>query len=328
MRAPDHLTSRCSSRAGIGLAMLAVLLACADAAEAKRAPRMRKPKHGVQIKVGPVVVPRGEEVTECTYLKLPSRKDMNVNKIEMRVSGGSHHIHLYRPHDPTLELPDGHETCNMALDFSVWQLILADQSPRLRWRLPPGVAFHFKGGEQLAAQTHFVDTGLLSTDGEGFAVMNLHAMPSKKVRAYAGAIFGQDRDVLVPPGTTSNVTTRCVFPQPVKLLGITGHYHFRGVRFTAAGWDGVQTGTELYRQDGYLEPAFRRFTTANAPEVHGIEWTCSYENPTSETYKFGPFTEENEHCNLFAFYYPTTEPHEVITCVQEQGVATVTVRGN
>ena len=107
--------------------------------------------------------------------------------------------------DPSLELPDGHESCNMALDFSVWQLILADQSPRLRWRLPPGVAFHFKAGEQLAAQTHFVDTGLLDTDGEGFSVMNLHAMPAKRVRAYAGAIFGQDRDVVVPPGTTSNV---------------------------------------------------------------------------------------------------------------------------
>jgi hypothetical protein len=260
-------------------------------------------------------------------MKLPSRRDLAVNRIDVKVEGGSHHAHLYRPQDPGFSLPDGSESCDFALDFSVWQLVVASQNVHLKWRLPPGVAFHFRAGEQLAAQTHFVDSGLLTTpSSQGWAIFNLHAMPRRKVKSYAGAFFGQDRDVRATPGT-STATTRCLFPRPVTLLALTGHYHYRGTRFTAGSWDGLG-GNQLYLQEGYYDPAFLRFATNETPTVHGIEWTCTYENPDQRTYTFGPFTDENEHCNLFAFYYPTDFPHEVITCVQEQGIATTTVRGN
>ena len=41
------------------------------------------------------------------------------------------------------------------------------QLRRTDWELPPGVAFHFRAGEQLLMQTHFVNVGSLETDGEG-----------------------------------------------------------------------------------------------------------------------------------------------------------------
>lgn len=307
--------------------MALVILVAAPAA-ANRPHMRRPPRPGQQIVVGPTTVQRGTELTECTYMKLPGKHDMAVNRVRIKVSGGSHHVHLYRPQDPTLDIPDGHETCNMALDFAKWQLILASQSVLLDWKLPPGVAFHFSRGEQLAAQTHYVDTGLLSTPtGKGWALFNLYAIPKRKVKAYAGAFFGQDRDVSVPPGTAT-ATTRCVFPKPVKLLAITGHYHFRGKVFTVSTWDGSQPDAPvqlLYNNEGYVDPAFVRFTERNAPEVSGIQWTCGYENPGTATYTFGPFTEENEHCNLFMFYYPTGTPKEDMTCVQKNGVVTTTV---
>jgi hypothetical protein len=78
--------------------------------------------------VGPVTVPSGSEITECTYFKNPSHKDMAVNHVRIAVEGGSHHIHLYRPIDRGMSVADGHETCNMAVDFDVWQLIFASQA--------------------------------------------------------------------------------------------------------------------------------------------------------------------------------------------------------
>jgi hypothetical protein len=297
---------------------------------------MRKPRApGRQIVVGPVAVQRGEEVTECTYMKLKSKRDLAVNRVQIKVSGGSHHVHLYRPQARATalhDLPDGHETCNMALDFEKWQLILASQSILFDWRLPPGIAFHFTAGEQLAAQTHFVDTGLLETPtGKGWAIYNLHAIPKRKVKAYAGVFFGQDRDVYVPPGT-STATTRCEFPRPVNLLAVTGHYHFRGTKFTVATWDGGQPDAPvqvIYDHEGYVDPAFIAHDKEHPlPQVKGIQWTCVYENPTDATYAFGPFTDENEHCNLFMFYYPTLTPQEDMTCVQKNGVAVTTVHAN
>jgi hypothetical protein len=290
------------------------------------APKVKKPRRGMQMSVGPVDVPSGSEITVCSYFKNPAKKDMAVNRVRIQVQGGSHHIHLYRPVDPTMSIPDGHETCNFALNFDVWQLILASQNVSLDWTLPKGIAYKFRAGEQLAAQTHFVDNGLLSTPEPGWATFNLYAMNKRRVKSYAGSMFGQDRDVHVPPHSTATATTRCVFPHPVKLLALTGHYHFRGQHFTASAWDGVNEGDLLYNFDGYTEPYFKRFDGKFQPEVQGIEWTCSYVNDTDEDFTFGPFTDKNEHCNLFAFYYPTEGDHEFLTCVQENGAVTVNVR--
>ena len=320
--------SRYALLAVVALALWAPLGARAEAPFRK--PHMHRPGKGCQISVGPVTVQRGTENTECTYLKFPGKRDMAVNRVKIKVSGGSHHVHIYRPADPTLNLADGHEACNFALDFSVWQLVLATQEIFLDWKLPPGIAFHFRAHEQLAAQTHFVDNGLLQTPtGQGWALFNLYSMPQRKVTSYAGAIFGQDRDVLVPPHATSTATTRCVFPKEVKLLALTGHYHYRGVHFTAATWDPTNpAGSQpLYEQIGYLDPPFVRYSALTAPTVKGLQWTCTYDNETDQTFTFGPFTDNNEHCNLFAFYYPTATPDEFTTCVQKAGVVTTTVTG-
>src|SRR5207253_8485322 len=109
--------------------------------------------------------------------------------------------------------------------------------------------------------------GLLWTPaGQGWALFNLSSMPPRKVRYYAGAIFGQDRDVLIPAHATVTATTRCLFPKPVTLLAITGHYHYRCVRFTAGTWDGTG-GEKLYEQNGYLDPPFVRYSGDHAPTV-------------------------------------------------------------
>ena len=325
-----------ATRTGVprGAALVAVLLAHLLCAPARAdlltpadvdPPKVKKPRHGMQMVVGPVDVPSGSEITACTYFKSPATHDMAVNRVRIAVQGGSHHIHLYRPIDPSMTVPDGQETCNFALNFDVWQLVLASQNLLLDWRLPRGVAFMFRAGEQLAAQTHFVDNGALATPAKGWAVFNLYAMKKRKVKSFAGAFFGQDRDVDVPPRSETVLTTRCVFPRPVKLLALTGHYHFRGVEFTVSTWDGTTAGDQLYHFNGYSEPYFSRFSGDLQPEVPGLEWTCRYVNDTDQEFTFGPFTDQNEHCNLFGFYYPAEGEREFTTCVKEAGVVTVGV---
>ena len=328
--------SRVRTRRLLGLAALITHLLCAAAVADLLTPlppvspiKVRKPHHGMQMVVGPVTVPHGSEVTQCTFFKAPIEHNMAVSRVRIEVAGGSHHIHLYRPVDRSLTVPDQHEVCNFALNFDVWQLILASQNTSLDWKLPRGVAFMFRAHEQLVAQTHFVDNGLLATPADGWATFNLYAMHRRNVKSFAGAFIGQDRDVLVPPHSTAEATTRCVFPHPVKLLALTGHYHFRGKQFQANAWDGTNTGELLYLFNGYTEPVFKRFDGKRfghrQPEIPGIEWTCRYENDTDQTFKFGPFTDRNEHCNLFGFYYPAKGKDEFMTCVQKDNVVTVNV---
>ncbi len=285
------------------------------------------PAHGVQLAITARAIPTGTEETACHYLKLPSDVDLNVNRIQINVTGGSHHIHLYRPFDSTLDIPDGTEVCNMAVDFDKWSLIVATQLRKTDWELPPGVAFHFRAGEQLLVQTHFVNVGSLETQGEGKVLMNLNDADPGTITAHAGALFGQDRDVFVPALSNVTASAVCEFPKALNLIAQTGHYHFRGRRFSTYDWYNGQRGDEIYHFEGYSDPVFQVYDPPLLiPADHGLEWECYWENPNDVDYKFGPFTDTNEHCNLFGFYYPTDSLHESITCVRLNGVDTTTVR--
>jgi Copper type II ascorbate-dependent monooxygenase, C-terminal domain len=284
------------------------------------------PARGVQLKITARPVPKGSEETLCHYFKLPSDVDLDVNRIQINVSGGSHHIHLYRPYQP-LDVPDGFEVCNQAVDFDKWALVVASQLRKTDWELPEGVAFHLKAGEQLLVQTHFVNVGSLETSGEGKVVMNLQDADPGTITAHAGAIFGQDRDVFVPALSNVSESATCTFPSAMEMIAQTGHYHFRGKRFTTYRWDDDTEGALIYAHEGYADP---EFTVYDPPlpfaAGQGLEWECYWENPNDVDYEFGPFTDSNEHCNLFAFYYPTGSPYESITCVREHGIDTTTVR--
>lgn len=287
------------------------------------------PVRGVQLAATSPPVPLGSEETGCHYLEMPSAVDFDVNRIQIAVSGGSHHIHLYRPYDAGLDLPDGYEVCNTAVDFDTWELVAATQLRRSDWELPEGVAFHFRAGEQLLMQTHFVNVGSLETMGEGKVLMNLNEAEPGTVSAYAGSIFGQDRDVFVPALSNRTLSAECVFPNPITLLAQTGHYHFRGRRFSTHLWSQGVRGDLIYEHVGYEDPTFLVYDPGSAPTFaagEGLEWECYWENPTFADYEFGPFTDINEHCNLFAFYYPAGSRNEAITCVKENGVSTTTLR--
>src|SRR5256886_17076301 len=104
------------------LASLAVLSGDHALAEAPfKRPHMHRPGRGCQIEVGPVTVPRGEELTECTYLKMPSKRDMAAHRAKIKVTGGSHPAPIYRPADPTLNPADCHHARNLPLAHSRWQ---------------------------------------------------------------------------------------------------------------------------------------------------------------------------------------------------------------
>src|SRR5262249_561095 len=160
------------------------------------------------------------------------------------------------------------------------------------------------------------NVGSLETAGEGKVLMNLNDADPGTITDHAGALFGQDRDVDVPPLTNLTASAVCEFPKAINLIAQTGHYHFRDPRFsTYLSYHGHR-GDEIYHHEGYADPLFQEYNPPIpiAPQ-HGLEWECYWENPNDVEYKFGPFTDTNEHCNLFAFYYPTESLHESITCV-------------
>src|SRR5437868_14609671 len=64
----------------------------------------------------------GTEVQNCLYMKIPNDKDIDIGRVAMKFSEGTHHVQVYysdEPHD------DGMESCFQAVDFERWHLLAA-----------------------------------------------------------------------------------------------------------------------------------------------------------------------------------------------------------
>ena len=89
------------------------------------------------------------------------------------------------------------------------------------------------------------------------------------------------------------------------VVAMTGHFHSRGRSFSVNLFDGARASDELYRSRDWDEPPFTVLASpvklaANA----GLQYTCEFRNGTDAEVVFGPKVETDEHCNLFAYYYP------------------------
>jgi len=290
-------------------------------------------------------VKKGTEKQNCFQRKFPRNQTVDVDRVQIFVHGGSHHVHLYRPatSDPAYPPHD----CPFAIDFSQWQLVAATQNENLDWHLHPGVGIQFLPHQPLLIQTHFVNTGFggasLSVKGNARAKMLLHPMATGSVTAYGGGIFAQDRTVLVPPGYSS-LTSDCALTgnaadnHEMTVMALTGHYHFRGVRFEV--WRTRADGSPsdlVYLNEGYSDPKFQQYSLDESVAPvdggklvlrpgDGLQWTCYWQNNGDTTYKFGPNTQMNEHCNLFGFYYPTDAPQEGVECIHMSRSPDVEIR--
>lgn len=285
-------------------------------------------------------VNKGTEKQTCFPVTFPRNRSIDVNHVQMFVHGGSHHVHLYRPASADVEYPNADKTyspagpgnkkprdCAFAIDFSHWELVTATQNHSLDWKLHPGVAINFTPHQPLLIQTHFVNTQGLSVKGTAHAKLVLHPMHANAVTAYGGALFGQDKTVKVPPGLSTassncKLTGEASEKHAMTVMALTGHYHFRGVKFEIWKMDvnGNRVGDPVYSHDGYNDPEFRQYAPGELvlQPGEGLVWKCTWQNGTGNTYLFGPNTEKNEHCNLFGFYYPSTGPQEGIDCVHEE----------
>jgi copper type II ascorbate-dependent monooxygenase-like protein len=271
----------------------------------------------------------GDEEQLCHRRVMPRAQETEVNRVLIKVKGGSHHIHLYRPYNGPAVYPT--KSCPFAVDFMHWELVAAAQTSALDWQLPAGVAIDFSPHQPLMIQTHFVNAQQLTVAGSARAKMKLYPIDPSTVRAHGGALFAQDRTVKVPPGSSTEIS-RCALTgaasegRRLTIMALTGHYHFRGVEFSAyrVHADGT-LGELVYENTGYVDPKFQMYDDGALvlEPGEGLEWWCRYQNDTTETFDFGANTQRNEHCNMFGFYYPTNTPQEAIDCVHridDQGI--------
>jgi hypothetical protein len=279
----------------------------------------QNPAEELQLAIDPFSVAPGTEVQTCHEMALPSDVDVDIDRITWDFSLGSHHLHVYVSADGSTDAPRSTYDCFTAVDFDKWHLLVATQDEKLDWTLPEGTAFQVKARQSILLQTHYLNTAALETEGAVAAGgVKLRVAEPDAVERRAAAIFGQNREVYVPPHAEAHAEAECALPGAGELIAMTGHYHTHGRKFqTMIMHDGAEPEL-VYETVGFDEPVWTTFDDMRLVPGERFKWMCDYMNDLDQPLEFGPREDVEEHCNLFAFYTLEDRDAEFLPCVWEK----------
>jgi hypothetical protein len=279
---------------------------------------LEPPDHGVQLHIARFPVAKGGETQHCYYFKLPSDVDIEVVRFQISFLAGSHHMNLFRT---TTAVPDHDAECFTKMDFASptnvggVDLIVGSQSNAMDWKLPDGVAFKLKAHTQLVLQTHYVNASTQTTALDAGEVwVNLNTAPDPtKITAHVGTMFANNMQIHIPPHQSASFTTSCGVDHDVNVIAATGHFHSRGKTFevnACANNLREADATPFFVSKAWQDPPFLTLKTPiKLSAGGGLQYTCDYQNDTDLDITFGPHVESQEHCNLFAYFYPSEDDH-------------------
>src|SRR5438093_5619749 len=128
---------------------------------------LRRPRHGLQVRLSPITVAPGSEREVCQLVTLPNRKAMDASEITMAMPSGttytSHHfaIFLYQGEHPE-GIPSGpfdRVGCAGVGDQVVSPILAFVQRPRQTIRFPSGVAVALGPHQRLLLNSHYLNGG-------------------------------------------------------------------------------------------------------------------------------------------------------------------------
>jgi len=286
---------------------MVVLLTLSASAATKRA-RLRRPRHGVQIRVTPFEVPARAEREVCQAIQLDNDRPIDIEGMRFATPDGpgyiSHHFTLFVDDDDALaSLPQGPVPAPGCVGFgqSFGAIIGTVQAPRAAVEFPPHVGFTLQPHQILLMNLHYINGSDTPLKVNG--AVNLLRAPAGSIVHHAHGLQIGTLRIDVPPGQNGIAEGRFVAPFPMNLVLLSTHSH---KHTTAVDLNLVRAGTDaerLLETVDYEHPTVRQFATAMRLETgDGLHWTCHYTNDTATTLHFG-ITSEDEMCFTIGAFY-------------------------
>jgi Copper type II ascorbate-dependent monooxygenase, C-terminal domain len=253
-----------------------------------------------------LTVPPGQELHTCQLATLPTQSDAEAVAFSHEYSVGSHHFLVIQtdldaiPKDLT-----GQHDCtygNEPIMQHARGVLYGAQTPVGHFPLPSGVGYHFKAGQVVILQAHYLNV----TDHSIDAVVHFGIDVGKPadIHQQAGYMFFYDPFIYVPPMGVAASGIVCNVPSDVKIISASSHYHQRG------------TGMRVWLDEGGV-PAARPFYETHdwqhSPDFHGpfevksgsrLRFQCDYENVGANEVFEGPNAMTSEMCVFGGLYYP------------------------
>jgi hypothetical protein len=302
---------RRSLHAVCALAALA-LVACSD--DSDPAPTadptaLEPPPEGQGFQVSiEAEVPPFSELWLCDVYRMPYEGGVNVNRVEVKQTEGTHHLTL-----STLGLggdqaiAHGRYDCNELYgDSSLMEnqvMFFGNQgSAHDELMLPPGIAAQLPPDLDVIHEIHFVNTS--AEPLKIFSRVNAWTVPDSEVESgiWGGSV--RDEHINIPAMTEHSEWSRCVFNEPVEILFLASHTHGLGKEFSIRPFNGETVGDVIYTNTDWHVPLITQYDPPIVvPAGEGFEWTCKWDNPNPEEVHYG-MRAVDEMCNLAVVHTP------------------------
>jgi hypothetical protein len=274
------------------------------------------PPGGYQLVLeGPELQP-GEEQEGCLWVPAPTPNDVPIGKIEIALNPGTHHFVIWR-HSGATPPPLGQWLWNDIACLNTGatlgqQIAGAPQAPSFVVEQPPGFATVLPGGGWYGLNAHYYNQS--SRPIRIRVWTNFHpyeGTPERLVQTIPLDLEASSR-ITVAPFTQATVRGRYrnTSTRTLHLMGVGGHMHKRGVRFSIWHAD----GTKILDDYDWAHPTFHAFTPAHAlAPGDWLDFECLHDNGVTRpvrrdgagnpmTIVFG-VSAEDEMCILTGQYY-------------------------
>jgi hypothetical protein len=252
----------------------------------------------------PDIVP-GADVEMCQWVAAPSDQDRDVLAMDGYQSKGGHHAILYATTETGFKVGESH-VCTVTDMISLSYVAgIGGEGGSPTQSLPAGVYFHVPAGQMLMVNSHWLNAGETTVDGQ--AVFDVEfAAPSNRIIA---DLFANTIDqISLPSGQLTKLDATCVMPQDMTIALIGNHMHWLGTSaytefIQANGTKQMIVTDDPWATDEQFNPKFSVYPLSsplliNAGDTYHTH--CEWQNTTPNTVTF-----PDEMCAGFAFYFPS-----------------------
>src|SRR3989441_9574626 len=213
-----------------GLVLVLLALPGLGSAATFRA-HLRRPRHGLQVRLAPITVAPDSEREVCQLVTLRNRKAMDASEITMAMPSGatytSHHfaIFLYQGENPQ-GIPKGpfdRVGCAGVGDQIVSPIVAFVQRPRQTIRFPAGVGVGLGPHQRLLLNSHYLNGGTERVTVD--VAVDFRAARKGTVRHHTRSFQLGTFDIDVPPGQTGSASAGWVTPFPMNVVWLSTHSH-------------------------------------------------------------------------------------------------------
>jgi hypothetical protein len=272
--------------------------------------RLKKPKHGFQMRVGAYAIEPGEDLEMCEYRRLPIKKPMDVTSFTLRMPPGAHHFAMWgyggalTDDSRFRQGPFESIGCSGAApDDPFPQLMIPTQNPNTTLRFPKGIALRLEPHQQVFLNPHMKNFGTEPLEPD--IRFNFVRARKGKIEHYAEALtFGNMTNIHIPAGEGQTLVAEWTTPIALTIIHLATHQHRLGTyaNIELVSADGATREKLVESHDWEHPSSVWPAGGIRLEKGRKLRVTCAWHNTTDEEVTFGPETTD-EMCFAIGFYY-------------------------